>query len=87
VAVSGIIGGKALKGPADRMLVSLGHESSALGVARLYADWVDTFVIDTMDADLASAIEALGLRVVVTDTIMSDDVARSRLAAEILRAI
>lgn len=87
IAVSGIIGGRALKGPADRMLVSLGHESSAVGVARLYADWVDTFVIDTMDADLAPAIEALGLRVVVTDTIMSDDVARSRLAAEVLRAI
>lgn len=86
IAVSGIVGGRALKGPADRMLVSLGHESSALGVARLYADWVDTFVIDTVDADLAPAIEALGLRVVVTDTIMSDDAARARLAAEVLRA-
>src|SRR6185436_21032764 len=53
IAVSGIVGGRALKGPADRMLVSLGHESSALGVARLYADWIDTFVIDTVDADLA----------------------------------
>ena len=82
----GIVGGRALKGPADRMLVSLGHESSALGVARLYADWVDTFVIDTVDADLAPAIEALGLRVVVTDTIMTDDAARTRLAGDVLRA-
>jgi LPPG:FO 2-phospho-L-lactate transferase len=87
IAVSGIVGGRALKGPADRMLVSLGHESSALGVARLYADWVDTFVIDTVDAGLAPAIEALGLRVVVTDTIMSDDDARARLAGEVLRAV
>ena len=86
VAVSGIVGGRALKGPADRMLVSLGHESSALGVARLYAEWVDTFVIDTIDADLAPWIEALGLRVVVTDTIMTDDAARTRLAGDVLRA-
>jgi LPPG:FO 2-phospho-L-lactate transferase len=87
IAVSGIVGGRALKGPADRMLVSLGHESSALGVARLYADWIDAFVIDTVDADLGPAIEALGLRVVVTDTIMTDDAARSRLAGDVLRAI
>jgi len=87
IAVSGIVGGRALKGPADRMLVSLGHESSARGVARLYADWVDAFVIDTVDADLAPAIEALGPRVVVTDTIMTDDATRSRLAGDVLRAI
>lgn len=84
VAVSGIVGGRALKGPADRMLVSLGHESSALGVARLYADWVDAFVLDTVDAELAPAIEALGLRTHVTDTIMTDDAARARLADAIL---
>ena len=84
VAVSGIVGGKALKGPADRMLASLGHESSALGVARLYGGWVDTFVIDTVDSGLRPAIEALGLNVLVTDTIMSDDAARARLAGEIL---
>ena len=60
VAVSPIVGGQALKGPADRMLVSLGHEASALGVARLYAGLVDGFVLDTVDADLAPAIEALG---------------------------
>jgi LPPG:FO 2-phospho-L-lactate transferase len=86
VAVSGIVGGKALKGPADRMLASLGHEASALGVARLYAGWVDTFVLDSIDAALAPAIEALGIRAVITDTIMSDDRARARLAKEILTA-
>jgi LPPG:FO 2-phospho-L-lactate transferase len=86
VAVSGIVGGRALKGPADRMLESLGHESSALGVARLYASWVDVFVIDQVDAVLRPEIEALGLRVVVTDTIMTDDASRARLAGEMLAA-
>jgi LPPG:FO 2-phospho-L-lactate transferase len=84
VAVSGIVGGKALKGPADRTLTSLGHESSALGVARIYADFVTDFVLDTVDAGQAGAIPALGLRAHVTDTIMTDDAGRARLAAEIL---
>lgn len=84
VAVSGIVGGKALKGPADRMLASLGHESSALGVARIYADLATDFVLDDVDVDLAPAIDALGLRTHVTDTIMTDDAARARLAAECL---
>ena len=53
VAVSGIVGGKALKGPADRILTSLGHESSALGVARIYADFVTDYVLDTVDAGKA----------------------------------
>jgi LPPG:FO 2-phospho-L-lactate transferase len=83
-AVSGIIGGRALKGPADRMLSSLGHDASAVGVARLYAGLVDVFLIDTVDASLAPAIEALGMRVVVTDTVMTDDEGRARLAAELL---
>ena len=61
--MSPIIGGRALKGPADRMLTSLGHESSALGVARLYAGLVDRFVVDTADAELAPAIEQLGMAV------------------------
>ena len=86
IAVSGIIGGKALKGPADRMLASLGHESSALGVARLYAGVATVFVLDEIDAESARAIGELGLRPVVTDTIMSDDAARARVAGQILRA-
>ncbi len=86
VAVSGIIGGRALKGPADRMLTSLGHESSALGVARLYADHATAFVLDETDADSAAAIADLGLRPVVTDTIMTDDAGRARIAAVVLRA-
>jgi LPPG:FO 2-phospho-L-lactate transferase len=84
VAVSPIVGGKALKGPADRMLASLGHESSALGVARIYAGQATAFVLDRVDAGLAPAIEELGLRTLVTDTIMTDDAARIRLAREVL---
>ncbi len=71
IAVSPIIGGKALKGPADRLLVELGRESSVVGVARWYADIVGTLVIDTVDAHLAPDIEALGVRAVVAETVMA----------------
>ncbi len=71
VAVSPIIAGAALKGPADRMLAELGHESSVVGVARLYAELAGTLVIDEADADLAEAVEAEGMRCVVAPTIMS----------------
>ncbi|MFL5769585.1 MAG: 2-phospho-L-lactate transferase [Chloroflexota bacterium] len=84
VAVSGIVGGKALKGPADRMLASLGHEATAAGVARLYADVATDFVVDAVDSSLGSEIAALGPRPHITDTIMSDDAARARLGAEVL---
>jgi LPPG:FO 2-phospho-L-lactate transferase len=86
IAVSGIIGGKAVKGPADRMLRSLGHEVSALGVARQYAGRCDVFVLDRVDAGLATAIEALGLRAVITDALMRDDAGRERLARAVLAA-
>ncbi len=84
VAVSGIVAGRALKGPADRMLASLGHEASALGVARILAGLVDGFILDTEDRDLAPAVEALGPRALVTDTIMVDDAARARVADALL---
>jgi LPPG:FO 2-phospho-L-lactate transferase len=84
VAVSGIVGGRALKGPADRMLASLGHDPTALGVARLYADIADGFVLDDIDAEHRPAVEALGLSTLVTDTIMTDDASRARLAAEVV---
>ncbi len=85
VGVSGIVGGRALRGPADRMLASLGDEPSALGVARRYASagLIDTFVIDTADASLAEPIRGLGLEVVVTDTVMTDIASRVRLAREV----
>jgi LPPG:FO 2-phospho-L-lactate transferase len=84
IAVSPIIGGKALKGPADRLLDSLGHEASAAGVARYYGDLIDTFVLDGTDEALAGEIKELGLRPIVCDTIMSSPEAAGRLAATIL---
>ena len=84
IAVSGIIGGKALKGPADRMLASLGEEASALGVATRYRSLISDFVMDDVDAELSERVEALGLGVLVTDTIMTDDAASARLAGEVL---
>ena len=70
VAVSPIVAGSALKGPADRMLTELGHEASVVGVARLYAPFCSVLVIDEADADRVAEIEACGVRAVVTDTIM-----------------
>ncbi|HEX2282732.1 MAG TPA: 2-phospho-L-lactate transferase [Thermomicrobiales bacterium] len=84
VAVSPIVGGRALKGPAARMLTTLGHEVSALGVARLYAGLIDGMVFDEVDRELAPAIELAGTRVLVTATVMGDDADRRRLAAEVL---
>ncbi len=84
VAVSGIVGGRALRGPADRMLASLGLEPTALGVARIYAGIADRFVLDTVDRELDTEIQKLGMRTRVTDTVMTDDAARARLAAEVL---
>jgi LPPG:FO 2-phospho-L-lactate transferase len=71
VAVSPIVGGAALKGPADRMLAELGFESSVVGVARLYAPVAGTLVIDEVDAHLAEAVESTGMRCIVTSTVMS----------------
>ena len=84
VAISPIIKGAALKGPADRMLLSLGQEASAAGVARLYEDFADVFVVDASDGDQVTRIEATGLRATSLDTIMSDHDAAERLAAEVL---
>jgi len=88
IAVSGIVGGKALRGPADRMLASLGEEPSALGVARRYvaAGLLDAFVLDRQDERLAAEVRALGLRVAATDTVMTDIESRASLARETLSA-
>ncbi|MGO9456056.1 MAG: 2-phospho-L-lactate transferase [Acidimicrobiales bacterium] len=86
VAVSPIVAGAALKGPADRLLAELGHESSALGVARLYAPWAGTLVIDEADAALAQAVEAEGLRCVVAPTVMSSPAAAAALGEVVLGA-
>jgi LPPG:FO 2-phospho-L-lactate transferase len=84
IAVSPIVGGRALKGPADRMLASLGHEVSATGVARIYRGLVEGMVVDGADEAERSEIEALGMRVLVTDAIMRDAPDRARLAREVL---
>jgi LPPG:FO 2-phospho-L-lactate transferase len=81
VAISPLVGGRALKGPADRLLRELGHEESAVGVARLYAPFTGTLVIDEADADRADEVRAEGLRCVVTDTIMRDPAAAAALSA------
>ena len=87
VGISPIIGGAALKGPADRMLRELGMEPSALGVARLYADICGTFVIDSVDAALTPQIEALDMRCIVTDTIMKQESVARALATTVLEAV
>ncbi len=86
VAVSPVVGGRALKGPAAAMLASLGHDVSALGVARLYAGLVDVFVMDKEDTALAPAIADLGMRVATAHTVMGQGEDRARLAREILAA-
>jgi LPPG:FO 2-phospho-L-lactate transferase len=86
VAVSPIIAGAALKGPADRLLAELGAEASVVGVARLYARWVGTLVVDDADANLATAVEAEGVRCVVTGTVMSSPERAAALARVVLHA-
>jgi len=84
VAVTPIVGGAAIKGPAAKMLAELGHDVSALGVARYYRGLIDGFVLDVQDRALAAAIEAVGMKVRVTDTMMRNDADKRRLAAETL---
>lgn len=86
VAVSPIVAGAALKGPADRLLTELGHEASVVGVARLYAPFAGTLVVDEADADLAAAVEAEGVRCVVTRTIMKEPGVAASLAKVVLDA-
>jgi LPPG:FO 2-phospho-L-lactate transferase len=86
-AVSPIVGGRALRGPLAEMLSGLGHEPSALGVARLYAELVSTFVVDLADAELAPAIEALGLRAVVVPTVMVDPLEREEIGRGVVEAL
>lgn len=84
VTVSPIVGGRALKGPADKMMASLGHEVSAVGVARLYEGLVDGMVIDAADSGDKSEIEGMGIEVLLTDAVMSGLEDRARLAEEVL---
>jgi LPPG:FO 2-phospho-L-lactate transferase len=80
VAISPIVAGAALKGPADRLLFELGHEASVVGVARLYREIAGTLVVDVADAALADAVEAEGMRCVVAPSIMHGPVEAAALA-------
>jgi LPPG:FO 2-phospho-L-lactate transferase len=85
VAVSPIVNGRALKGPADRLLSRLTDEASASQVARLYASFCDVFVVDSSDPEEVEKIETLDIEVIATDTIMSDHDASERLARVVLQ--
>jgi LPPG:FO 2-phospho-L-lactate transferase len=82
VAVSPIVGGAALKGPAAKMMTELGLESTVLALAEHYAGTIDGLVIDQIDAEVATRIESLGIKVLVTDTVMKSDEDKRRLAKE-----
>jgi LPPG:FO 2-phospho-L-lactate transferase len=86
VAVSPIIQGRALKGPADRLLVSLGGDSSASGAAGYLSGICDLFVVDSRDEGEIEKVEALGMKSIALDTIMRDETAAKRLAQELLGA-
>jgi LPPG:FO 2-phospho-L-lactate transferase len=86
VAVSPIVAGAALKGPADRLMAELGVESTVVGVARLYAPFTGTLVIDEADADLAADVEAEGVRCLVTPTVMHGVPEAAALARAVLDA-
>jgi LPPG:FO 2-phospho-L-lactate transferase len=87
VGISPIVGGATIKGPADRMLRGLGYAVSPAGVAGLFADLLDAFVLDRVDAASAPEVEALGVRPVVADTIMRGPAEKAALARVVVRAI
>ena len=86
VAVSPIVAGAALKGPADRMMADLGHEPSVVGIARLYAPLAATLVVDVADAGLAVAVEAEGIRPLVAPSVMHGRAEATALARAVLAA-
>ncbi|HJQ83297.1 MAG TPA: 2-phospho-L-lactate transferase CofD family protein, partial [Candidatus Binatia bacterium] len=86
-AISPLVGGRPLKGPLHRMLRGLGLEVSPRGVARCYQGLIDVFVLDRADAHWAPRIEALGMRAVVTDTIMRTPARAARLARVVTDAL
>jgi LPPG:FO 2-phospho-L-lactate transferase len=83
-AVCPIVGGKSLKGPSDKMLAQLGHKPTALGVAKLYADFTGTFVIDPADKSQSAAITALGMKVAILPTVMKTLAQKRKLSRSLL---
>lgn len=86
VAISPIVAGAALKGPADRMMAELGHQATVVGVAKMYTPICGTLIIDVADAHLASAVEEQGMRCVVTNTVMNTPEVAEQLARSTLGA-
>jgi LPPG:FO 2-phospho-L-lactate transferase len=86
VSVSPIVGGRAIKGPADKIMSNLGLEASAYGVAKYYEDFLDHIVIDNADAGLRARIERLGIKVTATDTIMKSVESAASLAVNVIDA-
>ena len=87
VAVSPIVRGTAVKGPADKLMVALGYEASALGVARYYGPLLDAFVLDTLDQPLAEPVRRLNIGVQVLNTIMSGPEERYALAKAVVEML
>ncbi len=87
VAISPIVGGRPIKGPADKLMKGLGIEVSALGVAKLYSDFLDIMIIDEIDKELKTEIEKLGMKVFVTNTIMKTLEDKIRLAKFVLEIL
>jgi LPPG:FO 2-phospho-L-lactate transferase len=87
LAVTPIVGGRALKGPAAKMLLELGHPASALGVAQIYRGLAKVFVLDRQDMALKDEIEALGMKVSTTDTVMNNLDDKARLARHLLEPL
>ncbi len=87
LAISPIVGGAALKGPADRMMEGLGMEVSAYQVAQLYSDFVDIFIMDNVDSGLKGRVESLGVQAILTDTIMKGLREKEALASLAIAAL
>jgi LPPG:FO 2-phospho-L-lactate transferase len=79
-----IVGGKSLKGPSDKMLVQLGYEATALGVAKLYADISGTFLLDPADKGHEEGISSLGMKVAIVPTVMKTRSQKRKLARSLL---
>lgn len=88
IGISPIVGGKTVKGPADKLMRAVGVEATALGVAELYSDFLDALIVDHIDRDLVTEIESLGVKAVVTNTLMrttADKVRLARIAVDELK--
>lgn len=87
VAISPIVRGKTIKGPADKLMRALGVEPTAVGIARIYRDFLDTLILDKQDKQFAKKVEDLGIRAIVTNTIMRTIADKVRLARIAIREL